>query len=70
MKIIILYCVSGYPTKIQDSNIKTINTLKKTFKNYEIGLSDHTNDITLVCSDSKWAKFIEKHFITSKKLNH
>ena len=67
-KIIILYCVSGYPTKIEDSNIKTINTLKKTFKNYEIGLSDHTNDInSSLAAIANGAKFIEKHFITSKK---
>jgi sialic acid synthase SpsE len=68
-KIIILYCVSGYPTKIENSNIKTINTLKKTFKNYEIGLSDHTNDInSSLAAIANGAKFIEKHFITSKKV--
>lgn len=69
-KIIILYCVSGYPTKIEDSNIRTINILKKTFKNYEIGLSDHTNDInSSLAAIANGAKFIEKHFITSKKIN-
>jgi pseudaminic acid synthase len=69
-KIIILYCVSGYPTRIEDSNIKTINILKKTFKNYEIGLSDHTNDInSSLAAIANGAKFIEKHFITSKKIN-
>lgn len=69
-RIIILYCVSGYPTRIEDSNLRTINILKKTFKNYEIGLSDHTNDInSSLAAIANGAKFIEKHFITSKKIN-
>ena len=68
-KIIILYCVSGYPTNIKDSNVKTINTFKKIFKNYEIGLSDHTNDInSSLAAIANGAKFVEKHFITSKKI--
>ena len=43
--------------------------MKKTFKNYEIGLSDHTNDInSSLAAIANGAKFIEKHFITSKKI--
>ena len=44
-KIIILHCVSNYPTKISETNLKRINQLKKEFKRYPIGLSDHTNSI-------------------------
>ena len=31
-KIIILFCVSGYPTKLEDANVNTINKLKKNIK--------------------------------------
>ena len=34
-KIIILHCVSGYPTDLQETNLKRILILKKIFKDYE-----------------------------------
>ena len=62
-KIIILHCVSNYPTQTKDTNLKRINTLKKIFKNYKIGLSDHTNDIfTSIASIPLGVSVIEKHF--------
>lgn len=67
-KIIILFCVSGYPTKIQDANVKTIIKLKKKYKNYLIGLSDHTNDIvSSITATSLGACLIEKHYNLNKK---
>ena len=36
-KIIILHCVSNYPTKIEDANLNRINFLKNKFKEYKIG---------------------------------
>ena len=44
-KIIILYCVSGYPTSEKESNLNSISYYKKAFKNYNIGISDHTKGI-------------------------
>ena len=38
---ILLHCVSGYPTPVEEINLDTITLLKKKFK-CEIGLSDHT----------------------------
>jgi len=68
-KIIILYCVSGYPTKISEANISTIKIFKKLFKNYLIGISDHTNDIySALAATSLGATVIEKHFILNKKM--
>lgn len=62
-KISILHCVSGYPTSISNANLNKIKTLKKIFKNYNIGLSDHTNDIiTSSSAIAMGAKIIEKHF--------
>lgn len=68
-KIIILYCVSGYPSKEKDINLNTIKKFKKIFKGYKIGLSDHTNDIlTSLASTVLGVSLIEKHFIVSKKI--
>ncbi len=62
-KIILLHCVSGYPTKIEDANILRIQDLKKNFKKYLVGLSDHTKDITSSLSASaNNIVAIEKHF--------
>ena len=69
-KIILLHCVSGYPTLIQDSNLRRIEILKKNFKNNLIGLSDHTDTIyTSLASISFNTCLIEKHFILNKKIN-
>lgn len=62
-KIIILHCVSNYPTKISETNLKRINQLKKEFKRYPIGLSDHTNSIySSLVSIPLGVVAIEKHF--------
>ncbi len=62
-KIIILHCVSNYPTKISETNLKRINLLKKEFKSYPIGLSDHTNSIySSVASIPLGIVVIEKHY--------
>ena len=69
-KIVLLYCVSGYPTPEGESNIKTINTFKKFFKNNLIGLSDHTNSISSsLAAIPLGVVAIEKHFKVSSKTN-
>ena len=40
-RIVLMHCVSLYPTKLEESNINRINTLRKKFK-IEVGYSDHT----------------------------
>ncbi len=68
-KIIILHCVSNYPTNLRDSNLKNITFLKKKFKRYSVGLSDHTNDIySSIAAIPLGVSLIEKHFnIDDKK---
>ncbi len=67
-KIIILHCVSNYPTKLEDTNLNRINKLKKIFKNYMIGLSDHTNNIySSIAAVPIGVAVIEKHFKLDKK---
>ncbi len=66
-KIIILHCVSDYPTKVEDTSLYKINVLKKKFKNYKIGLSDHTNNIfSSIASIPLGVCLIEKHFNIDK----
>ena len=43
-KIILLHCVSGYPTNEDQANLNRIKNLKRLFPKYNIGLSDHTNN--------------------------
>ena len=68
-KIIILYCVSGYPTPEYESNINGIKFLKKKFKDFLIGISDHTNDInSSLASVALGANVIEKHYKISNEI--
>ena len=69
-KIILLHCVSGYPTSEKDANLNRIVSLRKKFKNLNIGLSDHTRSIvSSIASMAFGVSVIEKHFMLSKKLN-
>ena len=66
-KIILLHCVSGYPTKIEEANISRIQDLKKNFRENMVGLSDHTSDIVSSLSASaNNVVAIEKHFKLKK----
>lgn len=42
----LMHCVSTYPTKIEDVNLKTINSLKKTY-NCKVGYSGHENGVAI-----------------------
>jgi sialic acid synthase SpsE len=67
-KVILLYCVSAYPSEESDMNIRSIEYLKNKFKKNFIGLSDHTNSIeTSLVASLCGAKIIEKHFIIDNK---
>ena len=59
--ITLLYCVSNYPSKIEDFNINNIKILKNKFK-CRIGLSDHSKDNRVaIAAISAGAEIIEKH---------
>ena len=61
----LMHCVSAYPTKEIDANLKCINTLKK-FSNL-VGYSDHTLGIEAsIVAVALGARVIEKHFTISK----
>ena len=68
-KIILLYCVSRYPSDIYDFNLQNINIMKKKF-NCEIGLSDHSNDsIIAKIAVSLGVRVIEKHIANENQKN-
>lgn len=59
----LLYCVSSYPTHHKDSNLISISHLKQRYKDFIIGLSDHTSDIKVPSYGVVLgAQIIEKHF--------
>ena len=64
----LLQCTTSYPSKISESNLKTIKTLEKTF-NTIVGFSDHTlGYISAVTSIGLGAKIIEKHLTLDKNM--
>jgi len=64
--IALLKCVSSYPAKYEEMNLRTIPDMAKKFK-LPIGLSDHTLGIaTSLAAICLGAKIIEKHFTLSR----
>jgi len=60
-EVILLYCVSNYPSKIEDFNFNNIKILKDRYK-CKVGFSDHSNDTSVVaCAIASGAEVIEKH---------
>ncbi len=60
-KIILLYCVSNYPSKISDFNFNNIRILKERY-NCRVGFSDHSTDNKIVAAAiAAGAEVIEKH---------
>jgi N,N'-diacetyllegionaminate synthase len=61
-QLILLHCVVSYPSRIEDANLRVIETLKKAF-GVPVGLSDHTQDeFTSVLATQMGVAIIEKHF--------
>jgi len=67
-EIILLRCVSSYPAKPEEMNLRTIPHMKELF-NCPVGLSDHSLGIgASVCAVALGASVIEKHFTLSRKI--
>lgn len=65
-EIVLLYCVSNYPSNIFDFNLRNISILKKNFK-CVVGLSDHSKDnIIAKLAIASGAEIIEKHIALKK----
>ena len=62
----LLHCISGYPTPIEDCNLRTMIDMQARFS-VPIGLSDHTIDDTAsVTATALGACIIEKHFVIDR----
>lgn len=62
----LLKCTSSYPAPEEDTNLKSIEDLRKKF-NVTVGLSDHTEGIGVaIASVAYGAALIEKHFTLNK----
>lgn len=60
-ELAILHCVSGYPAKSEDYNLRTLMDMKRRL-GCVVGLSDHTIDnVTALTSIGLGASIIEKH---------
>lgn len=67
--ISILHCVSQYPTRPENVNLKTITYLQKNYSKYVIGYSDHTIGISApVAAVAMGAEIIEKHITLDRKM--
>ena len=59
--ITLLYCVSNYPSTIDDFNLNNLKILKDKFK-CKVGISDHSKDNRVaIASIASGAEVIEKH---------
>jgi len=66
-KLMLLHCVSAYPAKAEDANMRSMLQLKQF--GFPIGFSDHTPDVlTDTVAVALGANIIEKHFTVDKKL--
>lgn len=64
--IVLLKCVSSYPTPYEDINLKAIPLMRNTF-GYMTGLSDHSmGSEVAVAAVALGAKVVEKHFTLSR----
>jgi len=60
-KIVLLHCVSDYPTKFEEANLHAINTMKKEFQT-PVGFSDHTIGILgSLSAVAMGANVLERH---------
>ena len=67
--ITIMHCVSSYPAKPEQINLKFIKELKKTF-NCNVGYSDHSmTDEACIAAVAMGANTIEKHITTDRSLS-
>tara|TARA_X000000950_G_scaffold175784_1_gene213641 strand:+ start:7104 stop:8102 length:999 start_codon:yes stop_codon:yes gene_type:complete len=66
--VILLHCVSNYPTSHKDSNINNIQHLRNIVNH--VGYSDHTEGIeAALCASAIGARVIEKHFTINKNFS-
>jgi len=67
-ELVLLHCVSNYPTAASDVNLRAMQTMEQTFE-LPVGYSDHTEGIEIsLAAVALGACIIEKHFTLNQKL--
>lgn len=67
-QLVLLHCVSNYPTHPADVNLKAMGTMAKTLK-VPVGFSDHTQGIEIaLAAVALGAVVIEKHFTLDRRM--
>lgn len=67
-KLVLLHCVSTYPTAMEEVNLRSLQALRDNF-DVPVGLSDHTFGIHIpVAAVALGARVVEKHFTLSRRL--
>ena len=68
-RISILHCLSEYPAKYENINLRSITYLQEHYPQYTIGYSDHSIGIAVpVAAVAMGAKIIEKHITIDRQL--
>lgn len=68
-QIIVLHCTINYPTKLEEVNLRAMDTIKKEV-NTIVGFSDHTEGIDVsIAAVGRGAKVIEKHFTLDRNMD-
>lgn len=67
-RLILLHCVTSYPARIEDCNLRAMLTLERAF-GVPVGYSDHTAGIeAALAAVALGARVIEKHFTLDRSL--
>lgn len=68
-KIIILHCISKYPSAPEEMNLRMITKLKAMFPDFQVGLSDHCIDNTMsLAARTLGASVFERHFTLDRDI--
>ena len=66
-QVILLHCVSAYPTPLEQVNLRALETLRQAF-GCPVGFSDHTEGVIVpAAAAALGAVLIEKHFTLDKE---
>jgi N-acetylneuraminate synthase len=67
-RVVLLHCVTDYPTRFEDANLRAMDTLRAAF-GLSVGLSDHTQGIAVpIAAAARGARVIEKHLTLDRTL--
>lgn len=67
-KVVILHCITDYPTRYADVNLRAMDTLRTAF-GMPIGLSDHSQGIAVpIAAAARGARVLEKHLTLDRTL--